>query len=477
MDLISVLPDAVQSLKASSHRNAPDKLGEEKSGEFLRIKQLVKTELQKIKDNNGEDNAALAMAGYSPSMTPASASSTEQISNGQASNDVLSFFASMENRNDAVSAILDQLGIIEIMQNSGFIENESAQALSDVIPADESIMADLSKLQNNGNNSLPIMLEADSDKIEDEQNNDSAIIEEVDMESFKKHLNSKRIDDSGKEKTTVLDSLSGEIKDTDKLAEIINKNNKALNPHIDEIEEKHIHSSFTLKDSEETQIDETDVIHQKVNDKGLAENSRPILHHKTILNAVELEAGVNTNSSPLQRMERIIRKAGLNDLEKNTINLSHINSSSVDNSQQLPDFNTIMPEKVSLDKFADFFADKVHEIFSESTDGKKVFSLEISPPHLGEVKITVEMNNNILHAGFLCSSETGRTISEYIPQLEETLSHCGIQLGSSNVETGSKGAGGDDRKPQSYAASVNADEYLVDTKYSRLEHTFFNRLI
>ena len=91
---------------------------------------------------------------------------------------------------------------------------------------------------------------------------------------------------------------------------------------------------------------------------------------------------------------------------------------------------------VSKDKFSDFLVSKVKEFFPAATEGKKVLKVVITPPDLGEVKITCEMKKSVLHTNFECSPEAGKAIKSQVPALQKSLSGMGIELGSSNVDTG-----------------------------------------
>lgn len=91
---------------------------------------------------------------------------------------------------------------------------------------------------------------------------------------------------------------------------------------------------------------------------------------------------------------------------------------------------------VSKERFTDFFVSKVREYFPDSIDGKKILKVIITPPDLGEVKVTMEMKKSVLHASFQCTPEAAKAINSQVQNLSRSLSNVGIQLGSSNIDTG-----------------------------------------
>ncbi len=109
--------------------------------------------------------------------------------------------------------------------------------------------------------------------------------------------------------------------------------------------------------------------------------------------------------------------------------------------------DSIIPT-VSKERFTDYFVSKVKEFFSDSVDGKKVMKVIISPPDLGEVKVTMEMKKSVLNASFQCSPEAAKAINNQVQNLSKSLSNVGVQLGSSNIDTGQHNA-----NPQNYNQS------------------------
>lgn len=144
------------------------------------------------------------------------------------------------------------------------------------------------------------------------------------------------------------------------------------------------------------------------------------------------------------------------------------NSESIDGGA----FSTEVVEQVPGDRFVDYVSTRIKELFSSGEDDKKVMKVEVAPPNLGEVKITLEMKKNVLHADFQCSSEAGKTIGEYIPSLEETLADCGIQLGSSNIDTGREGSSsGNEESPADYSSQEVSGEETGTDRVAAMENS------
>lgn len=103
-------------------------------------------------------------------------------------------------------------------------------------------------------------------------------------------------------------------------------------------------------------------------------------------------------------------------------------------SAEIKDNNDI--PTISKERFTDYFVSKAREFFADSVEGKKILKVIITPPDLGEVKVTMEMKKNVLHASFHCTPEAARAINSQVQNLSRSLSNVGIQLGSSNIDTG-----------------------------------------
>ena len=141
-------------------------------------------------------------------------------------------------------------------------------------------------------------------------------------------------------------------------------------------------------------------------------------------NLLELRAGGN--------MKKISGSSHLNENaitdSNSTVSQSQVSSAEIKDDHILP--------TVSKERFTDYFVSKVREFFPDSADGKKILKVIITPPDLGEVKVTMEMKKSVLSASFHCTPEAARAINSQVQNLSKSLSNVGIQLGSSNIDTG-----------------------------------------
>lgn len=77
--------------------------------------------------------------------------------------------------------------------------------------------------------------------------------------------------------------------------------------------------------------------------------------------------------------------------------------------------------------------------------GETKAELQLTPPSLGKLEVTLQLNNDQLTAHFVAASQAARDALEHaLPQLREQLAQSGLSLGQTSVSTG-----GGDSNPQS----------------------------
>ena len=70
--------------------------------------------------------------------------------------------------------------------------------------------------------------------------------------------------------------------------------------------------------------------------------------------------------------------------------------------------------------------------------------LVLTPPNLGKLEVSINLNGDQTTAQFIASSQAARAALERaMPQLREVLQQAGIMLGDANVSTSQQGAGGE----------------------------------
>ncbi len=70
--------------------------------------------------------------------------------------------------------------------------------------------------------------------------------------------------------------------------------------------------------------------------------------------------------------------------------------------------------------------------------------LVLTPPNLGKLEVSINLNGDQTTAQFIASSQAARdALERAMPQLREVLQQAGIMLGDANVSTSQQGAGGD----------------------------------
>ena len=70
--------------------------------------------------------------------------------------------------------------------------------------------------------------------------------------------------------------------------------------------------------------------------------------------------------------------------------------------------------------------------------------LVLTPPNLGKLEVSINLNGDQTTAQFIASSQAARdALERAMPQLREVLQQAGIMLGDANVSTSQQGAGGE----------------------------------
>ena len=70
--------------------------------------------------------------------------------------------------------------------------------------------------------------------------------------------------------------------------------------------------------------------------------------------------------------------------------------------------------------------------------------LVLTPPNLGKLEVSINLNGDQTTAQFIASSQAARdALERTMPQLREVLQQAGIMLGDANVSTSQQGAGGE----------------------------------
>jgi len=81
--------------------------------------------------------------------------------------------------------------------------------------------------------------------------------------------------------------------------------------------------------------------------------------------------------------------------------------------------------------------------------------LQLTPPHLGKVEVTLQLANDQLTAQFVAASQATRDVlDQAMPRLRELLQQAGIELGQTFV--GNQGPGGERQPPQPQQDSLAA---------------------
>ncbi|MBI5781095.1 MAG: flagellar hook-length control protein FliK [Rhodocyclales bacterium] len=77
--------------------------------------------------------------------------------------------------------------------------------------------------------------------------------------------------------------------------------------------------------------------------------------------------------------------------------------------------------------------------------GETKAELQLTPPSLGKLEVSLQLNNDQLTAHFVAASQAARdALERALPQLREQLAQSGLSLGQTSVSTG-----GSDSNPQS----------------------------
>ena len=73
--------------------------------------------------------------------------------------------------------------------------------------------------------------------------------------------------------------------------------------------------------------------------------------------------------------------------------------------------------------------------------------LVLTPPNLGKLEVSINLNGDQTTAQFIASSQAARdALERAMPQLREVLQQAGIMLGDANVSTSQQGAGGEEQE-------------------------------
>ena len=74
------------------------------------------------------------------------------------------------------------------------------------------------------------------------------------------------------------------------------------------------------------------------------------------------------------------------------------------------------------------------QVVQMTTDGHQVAELQLNPPGLGPLKVTLSLNDNQMQAMFVSAHAAVRTaVEQALPQLRATLAESGISLGNTSV--------------------------------------------
>jgi flagellar hook-length control protein FliK len=93
--------------------------------------------------------------------------------------------------------------------------------------------------------------------------------------------------------------------------------------------------------------------------------------------------------------------------------------------------------------------------------------ININPPQLGPVQITLSMNGDQLSASFVSAhNEVRQAIEDSLPRLKEIFSGAGINLGDANVGTQQQQAGGD-KAPQFSGSGRESSRFTDDNAILR----------
>jgi len=85
--------------------------------------------------------------------------------------------------------------------------------------------------------------------------------------------------------------------------------------------------------------------------------------------------------------------------------------------------------------------------------------LVLTPPNLGKLEVSINLNGDQTTAQFIASSQAARdALERAMPQLREVLQQAGIMLGDANVSTSQQGAGGDGQEGRSGRGTGSAAE-------------------
>mgnify|MGYP005753551789 FL=1 len=85
--------------------------------------------------------------------------------------------------------------------------------------------------------------------------------------------------------------------------------------------------------------------------------------------------------------------------------------------------------------------------------------LVLTPPNLGKLEVSINLNGDQTTAQFIASSQAARdALERAMPQLREVLQQAGIMLGDANVSTSQQGAGGDGQEGRSGRGAGSAAE-------------------
>jgi flagellar hook-length control protein FliK len=99
-------------------------------------------------------------------------------------------------------------------------------------------------------------------------------------------------------------------------------------------------------------------------------------------------------------------------------------------------FQVDKPLAISRTELVDRIADIMTNYCKSGENGEKTIEFTISPPNLGKVSVTLQMQEGTLRSTFVCTPENTDTVKNSLPELRQILINSGINLGEATVDTG-----------------------------------------
>jgi flagellar hook-length control protein FliK len=107
------------------------------------------------------------------------------------------------------------------------------------------------------------------------------------------------------------------------------------------------------------------------------------------------------------------------------IEISHINTEVV---------------KIPMAELSQRVADTVINLYRSGKSGEETFEFAISPPNLGRVAVTLQMQEGVIRSSFVCTPENVDAVRSSLPELRQILVNGGINLGECSVDVGQQHA-------------------------------------